>query len=228
MFMTSLSNSQSRRAAGTLRAESVGGCLVLAARALSDGNTVGISKVITILLYCGGSYFLSSWVKQHTHGQQSEKLLCCQEATKMQLWVKHLFLRIRRATRLINSRDKSMHFRPGITSFQTGRPKTAIGQQICEEVTKNPHHLWGWSIQQHRKCSPWATSCPNSFQLHLQQDTRLLLKQGLICSHHSTLLQTNNLLESSTPGKTNPTGRSIKVSSQKMYLQYWIVLQSEI
>lgn len=27
-----------------------------------------------------------------------------------------------------------MHFRPGITSFQTGRPKTAVGQQICEVV----------------------------------------------------------------------------------------------
>lgn len=69
---------------------------------------------------------------------------------------------MRGTAHLIHSMDKSMCFRPGITSFQTGRSKTAVGQQICKQVTKSPHHLWGWSTQQHRKWSPCATSYPVS------------------------------------------------------------------
>lgn len=55
----------------------MGGCFVLADRALLDGNMVDISNVIAILFYYGVSDFLSSYVKQHAHGQQGEKLLCC-------------------------------------------------------------------------------------------------------------------------------------------------------
>lgn len=50
--------------------------------------------------------------------------------------------------------EKSSTLWPGITCFQAGRCKTAAAQQTSEVVTKNPHHLWGRSTQQHSKCSP--------------------------------------------------------------------------